>query len=234
VWNPLGVFLFDRRQPVVLLMAVVLSVSLFADDVSGAMLRSNGTGVLVNKSTASASLAIFSNDLIETQKDAVARIEMAGSTADIYPETMVQFESDELVLDHGSLSVNTARGIRVRVGCLTVTPVNSSDWTQFDVIDVDGKVTVHALKSDVYIDARSKNPQEVKKPARSTRDLVRESEQKSREEKCGGAYLKADRWPVLGAILNSTTAKATAAVIVGGVACYAICRPDDPISPHKP
>jgi hypothetical protein len=228
------VLLFEWRHPVVVMMAVVLPVSLFADDVSGALLRSNGTGILVNKSIASPSLAIFLNDLIETQKDAVARIEMAGSTADIHPETMVQFESDELVLDHGSLSVNTMRGMRVRVGCLTVTPVNFSDWTQFDVIDVDGKVTVNALKSDVYINARSRNPKEVKKPARSTLDLVRESEQKSREERCGGAYRKSDRWPALGAIMNSTPAKVTAEAMVGVAACIAICRHDDPISPHKP
>lgn len=230
----MGVFLSGWRHSVVAIMVVVLPVSLAAQDAVGAMLHSNGTGVLVNKSTAAATLAIFPDDLIETQKDAAARLEMTGSTADIHPETMVQFESDELVLDHGSLSVNTTRGLRVRVGCLTVTPVNLSDWTQFDVIDVDGKVTVRSLKSDVYIDTRTKNPEEVKKSSRSTRDLVRETEQKSREEKCGGAYLKPDRWPVLGAMLNSTAAKVTAAAIVGGVACYAICRGDDPISPHKP
>jgi hypothetical protein len=171
-------------------MAVALPVSLLADDLSGAMLYSYGTGVLVNKSAAAASLAIFSNDLIETQKGAVARIETTGSAADIHRETMVQFQGDELVLDHGALSVNTARGMRVRVGCLTMTPVNATDWTQFDVVDVNGKVTVHALKSDVYIDARSKNPQEVKRLSRSPRVLVRESEQKSRDEKCGGAYMK--------------------------------------------
>lgn len=33
----------------------------------------------------------------------------------------------------------------MRIGCLTVTPVNPSGWTQYDVVDIDGKVTVHAL-----------------------------------------------------------------------------------------
>jgi hypothetical protein len=175
------------------------------------MLHSNGTGVLVNKSTASASIAIFPNDLIETGKDTVARVEMTGSTANINLETMVQFESDELVLDHGGVSVNTTRGLRVRVGCLTVTPANSSDWTQYDVVDIDGKVTVHALKRDVYIDGRSTNPREVKKSSRSTRDLIRENEQKSREEKCGGAYLTlAENRAGLGAIMNSLPARISA------------------------
>ena len=108
---------------------------------------------------------------------------------------MVQFEGNELVLDHGSLSVNTSRGLRVRVGCLTVTPVNDAQWTHYDVVDCDGKVTVSALKNDVYIDARSSNPQQARQSSRSSRVTVREGEQKSREEKCGGAYLnRAATW----------------------------------------
>ena len=232
--NSLGVFLSKWRHPVGLLMAIALPVSSSAQDAAGAMLHSNGTGVLVNKSMASASLAIFPHDLIETQTDAVARIEITGSTADVNPETMVQFESDEMVLDHGGVSVNTTRGLRVRVSCLTVTPVNPSDWTQYDVADVDGKVTVHALKSDVYIDGRSKSPREVRNPPHSTRDLVREGEQKSREEKCGGAYRRAARMPGLGAMMNSLPAKIVGAAAVGTVLCFGLCPGDDPISPWKP
>lgn len=223
----------EWRHPVVLFLAVFLPVSLSAQGTGGAILHSAG-GVVVNNSAVPASMAVFPNDLIETQKGAAARIEATGSSVDIGQETMVQFANDELFLDHGSLSVNTSRGMRVRVGCVTVTPVNPSEWTHYDVIDLDGKVTVHSLKSDVYIDSRSKNPQDVKKPSSSTHDLVRESEQKSREEKCGGAYLKADARPGIGAWMNSTTAKIIGGVIVGGVACIGLCRDDDPISPHKP
>lgn len=216
-------------------MAVVLPVSLFAQDATGAMLRSNGPGILLNKASAPASSAIFANDLIETPKGSIARIETTGSAADINSETVVQYQVDELVLDHGSLSVNTTRGMRVRVGCVTVTPVNPSDWTQFEVLDLDGKVTVHALKNDVYIDARSKNSQEVKKPAHSSRDLVREGEQKSRDEKCGGAYINpAEARSGIGAIMNSMTAKLIGAGIVATVACLGLCHDDDPISPAKP
>ena len=129
-------------------MIAILPVSLLAQDKAAAMLRSNGIGVILNKNPAPASIALFPNDLVETQKNAAARIEVSGSTADINVDTMVQFEGDELVLDHGSLSVNTSRGLRVRVGCLTVTPVNDTVWTHYDVIDVDGKVSVSALKSD--------------------------------------------------------------------------------------
>lgn len=214
-------------------MIFILPVSLLADDTGTALLRSNG-GVQVNKNPVPNSVALFRDDLIETQKDVAARIEITGSTADINPETVVQFEGDELVLDHGSLSVNTSRVMRVRVGCITVTPVNS-DWTHYEVIDTDGKVTVNALKSDVYIDAKSNNPQEAKQPNHSSRTLVKEGERKTREEKCGAAPIKwSSVYAGRGAILNSPWAIGGGAIIVGGITCYALCRGSAPISPSGP
>lgn len=199
------------------------------------MLRSNGIGVLLNKNPAPASTALFADDLIETPKTTVARIEASGSSADLNPETLVQFEGNELVLDHGSLSVNTSRGLRVRVGCLTVTPVNDAQWTHFDVADVDGKVTVAALKNDVYIDARSNNPQRARQSSRSSRVTVREGEQKSREEKCGGAYSQPrGNLAGTGAIMNSPYVLWPAVGVVAGVTCWAICSSDNPVSPSAP
>jgi hypothetical protein len=133
------------------------------------MLRSNGVGVLVNKSPAPASIALFSDDFVETQKNAaLARIDISGSAADINAETVVQFEGNELVLDHGSLSVNTSRGMTVRVGCLTITPANNAEWTHYDVADLNGKVNVSALKNDVNIDERGGSPNRRSSPATPT------------------------------------------------------------------
>lgn len=211
-------------------MIAILPGSLLAQDTQAAMLRSNGIGVILNKNPAPASTALFPNDLVETQKNAVARIEASGSTADINVDTMVQFEGNELVLDHGSLSVNTSRGLRVRVGCVTVTPVNDTVWTQYDVVDVDGKVSVSALKSDVYINARTKNFEQAKQSARSNRVIVHEGERKSREEKCGAAYTQTTS----GAILNSPAAIGAGVAAVGVVACFGLCHNDEPMSPTKP
>lgn len=218
-------------------MIAILPVSLLADDAAG-MLRSNGIGVLVNKNPAPPSTALFPNDLIETDKAAVARIELTGSSADINSETMVQYEANELALDHGAISVNTSRGLRVRVGCLTMTPVNSAEWTHYDVADVDGKVTVSALKNDVYIDVRidvrSRNPEHLKQQVRSNQITVREGEQKSREEKCGAADLKFPPAPGVGAIMNSPYVIWPAVGVIGSLTCWALCRNDDPLSPAKP
>jgi hypothetical protein len=214
-------------------MIALLPVSLWADETGSAMLRSTGA-VLVNKNPAPPSTALFPHDLIETQHEAAARIEAAGSTADINPETVIQYEGDELVLEHGSVSVNTSRGLRVRVGCLTVTPVNT-DWTHYDVTDSNGKVTVAALKSDVYFEARSRNTQQAKQPDHSSRVIVRESEQKSREEKCGAADItKSGPFAGRGAIMNSPWAKGAGIVGIGVLTCWALCRSDDPVSPSQP
>ena len=215
-------------------MAVILPVSLMADDTGAAMLRSN-PGVLLNKNPAPASAALFRDDLIETPKQVVARIEASGSTADIGPETMVQFDGDELVLEHGSLSVNSNQGMRVRVGCLTITPVNT-DWTHYEVTDVDGKVTVSALKNDVYINEHTPKPQQARQSSQSSRTLVREGEQKSRDEKCGGAAPQQPPTHVagVGAIMNSPWAKTAGLAGIGGLLCLAFCHNDDPVSPSKP
>ena len=196
------------------------------------MLHSNN-GTLVNKNPAPASLAIFPDDLIETPKDVVARIELTGSAADINAETIVQYQADELALDHGTVSVTTSRAYRVRIGCITVTPVNA-DWTHYDVTDLDGKVTVSALKNDVYIEAHSKNPQDVKKGEGKSREIVHEGEQKSRDERCGGAAPQPDHLSAYGAIMNSPYVKWPTLGAIGVIACLGLCHDDDPLSPSKP
>lgn len=231
----MGRSLHHWRNLVCLPMMVMVPVSLLGQDT--AMLHSTG-GVMVNKNQAPTSNALFPDDLIETPQGAVGRIEAPGSTADITANTMVQFEGDELVLDHGGLSVNTSRLLRVRVGCVTVTPVNA-DWTHYDVIDLDGKITVSAQKNDVYIDARSSKPGKTVErdgqPAHSERAIVHEGEQKSREEKCGGPAVKEPEMPPgVGPIMNSPYAKLLGIVGIAVLTCYALCHSDDPLSPAVP
>jgi len=215
-------------------MAALLPVSLFAQDVAGAMLHSSGNGVVVNDNPIPGSIALYPNDLVKTPKGAIARIEASGSAAEIGPETIVQFQADELALDHGSVSVSTSRGMRVRVGCITVTPVHDAEWTQYEVVDLNGKVTVSALKNDVYIDARAKNFQQMKDREHSGRALVREGEQKTREEKCGGADIREPAMPGIGAAMNSPYALAAGLAGVVAIACWGLCHNDDPLSPAKP
>jgi hypothetical protein len=215
-------------------MTVVLPVSAFPDSPSGAILHSGGQGVLVNGNSVPASAAVFDNDLIQTEKASPARIEMTGSSATIDSETVLQFQLEELALDHGSLSMYTTSGLRVRVGCITITPVNPSSETLYEVIDRDGRVTVHASRSDVYIDAKEKQSKDVRSPSRSKRDVVRQGEQKSREEKCAGTAVSPNPTPGIGAALNSPWAVAIGGGVAALLTCWSLCRDDDPISPWKP
>lgn len=221
-----------RRNFVCLILIGILPASLLADDTGAAILHSNG-GVRVNGNTTTDTATIFPGDTVEVQGKAVARIEVSGSMVDVTSETLLEFDNGEVHLDHGSVSVNTSRGFRVRAGCVTVTPANTEAWTQYDVSDTDSKVHVSALKNDVNLESRNSNPAQVKQSS-SSRVTVREGEQKSREEKCGGADVKsgiAGR----GALLNSPYLQWSAAgVITAGTLCLLLCFNNQPLSPSKP
>jgi hypothetical protein len=233
------VCLCEWRNLVCGAMVFILPASLMAQDSARAMLHADG-GVWLNGNPAPNSSAIFLHDVIQTQTTTSAKIDTDGSTATVQPETIVQFEEDELVLDHGGLQVNTSRGLRVRVNCMTVIPVNagtaaplSQDWTRYDVVDVDGKVQVEAYQNDVKIHYRSVTTRGAKQ-GQSLDVLVHQGEKVTREERCGAAARPADVINARGAILNSVWAKGAGLATIGILTCWALCRGDDPVSPSKP
>jgi hypothetical protein len=211
-------------------MVIVLPASVMAQTSGGAMLHSDG-GVWLNGNPAPNSSAIFPQDVVQTQKENKAKIDAEGSSATIQPDTIVQFEGDELVLDHGSVQVNTSRGMRVRVNCITVTPLNQA-WTRYDVIDVDGKMKVLAYENDVNIHYGGAADKKSKAVASDV--IVHQGEQATREERCGAAARPVDVINAKGAILNSAWAKGAGLAAISVVTCYALCRGDDPISPFRP
>lgn len=221
----------EWRNLVCGVMMVVLPASLMAQSSGGAMLHSDG-GVWLNGNPAPASSAIFPHDLVQTQKENKAKLDAEGSTATVQPDTIVQFEGDELVLDHGSLQVNTSREMRVRVNCLTVIPL-TQDWTRYDVIDVDGKMRVVAYENDVkihYQGVMARRPKSV-----GFSDVtVHQGEEATREERCGAAARPAEVINAKAAILNSTWAKGAGIAAVIAITCFGLCHGDDPISPAKP
>lgn len=220
----------EWRNLVCGVMMVVLPTSVAAQTSGGAMLHSDG-GVWLNGNPAPNSSAIFPHDLVQTQKENRAKIDADGSSATIQPDTIVQFDGDELVLDHGSVQVNTSRGMRVRVNCITVTPLNQA-WTRYDVIDVDGKMKVLAYENDVNI--HYGGAADKKSKAAGSNATVHQGEQATREERCGAAARPVDVINAKGAILNSGWAKGAGLAAISVVVCYALCRGDDPISPFRP
>lgn len=162
----------------------------------------------------------------------MAKIDAEGATVTVQPETVLQFRGNEIVLDHGSLQVDTSRGLKVRVNCLTVVPVNS-EWTQFDVTDVNGKGTVDAHKNDVNIHAQSALVKSKPQAPRATRRCT-----KVRRRLVTSTCPAAERLPgsidANGAWLNSWWAKGIEMAAVGVIVCKAFCfHGDDPVSPSK-
>jgi hypothetical protein len=221
--------LLEWRNLVCGVMVVVLPTSLMAQDSARAMLRNEG-GAWVNGSPAPKSSAIFMHDSVRTEKENKARIDADGSTVTVAPETIVQFEGDLLILEHGSLQVNTWRGMRVRVNCVTVSPP-AQEWARYDVTDVDGTVLVLAHQNDVRIHYSGPTTWR-SKHVESANVTVYQGGQATHEDRCGEAPKpfspeSSPGW------LNTPWAVGIGGAVVVGVTCWALCR-EHPMSPDGP
>ncbi len=128
---------------------LLVRLPLPAADAPSAIIHSNG-GVWVNGAEVADSTALFSGDTIETKSGFVANLDSNGSSVLIQGESVVKFQNEFLVLDHGSVAVGTSTAFSVHVNCIRVEPI-SRDRTQYDVTDLSGKVEVSAHKNDVNI-----------------------------------------------------------------------------------
>jgi hypothetical protein len=222
--------LFAWRKLVCGLIIVILPTLVLTQDSTRAMLHNDG-GVWLNGNPAPNSSAIFLHDLVQTQKSNWAKIDAKGSTATVQPDTIVQFEGDELVLEHGGVQMNTSLGMKVRVNCITVIPL-TQDLSRYEVIDVDGKVRVAAHQSDVKIHYRLAATR-LSKQARSSDVTVHQGEQVTREERCGAPAKPAAELSAAGPILSSPWAIGIGGAAVIAVTCWALCRGDEPVSAAK-
>jgi hypothetical protein len=213
------------------MMIVILPASLMAQDATRGLLHNDG-GTWLNESPAPPTAAIFPDSLVQTDKNHRARIEVEGSSVLIQPDTMVQFQGHELALDHGTVQLDTAREMEVLIGCITVSPI-TSDRTQYDVSDVDGKVKVVAAKNDVKIHSHLGALQKSRRGA-SSDVIVRQGEQAIRDEHCGPRANRSQAISATGSLLNSPIAITTATAVVGVLVCLGLCHTDDPVSPDKP
>jgi hypothetical protein len=227
-----GRLLGEWRNLVCVTMVVILPATLCCQNPDAAMLHA-AAGVQLNGNAAPASSAIFPEDRVQTPKNAAAKIDAAGSTAVISPDTLVQFEGNQLFLEHGTVQVTTSTQMTVRVGCVTAIPVVSG-WTQYDVTDVDGKVTVSAHQKDVDIDSRKSGAKRKVDSQDSEKATVRQGEQRTRSEKCGAAIRPPDYVAGKAAFLNTWEAVGTGLIVTGVIACLGLCHSGNPMSPSDP
>jgi hypothetical protein len=153
---------------------------------TGAAILHTQGGVWINGYEAQDASAVFPGDLLETKQGSSANLSLDGATVLIQPETVGKLQSNLLELDHGGVLVGTSKSFKVRVHCITVVPV-LNEWTQYEVIDVNGTIQVAARKGDVRVEQEWDR----KKPAPPTESshgsIVHESEQKSFDQSgiCG-------------------------------------------------
>jgi len=175
------------RNLVCWVMVVLLPLSLAAADTGAAVLHSQG-GVWVNGFEVKGSTAVFPGDLLETKSGFVANLDSEGSSVLIQGESVVKFQGDYLVLEHGGVSVETSTSMSVHVNCIRVEPL-SNDQTQYDVTDVSGKVEVAAHKNDVNIREVGALRKSSSETASASSSIVHEGQQATRDEStaCGAS-----------------------------------------------
>jgi hypothetical protein len=207
-----------------LLMVVPHSLlgQISAEQPAGAILHTQG-GVWINNDEARDSTAVFPGDTIETKAGFNANLVLDGSTVLLAPESVARFQGDYLELSHGSVSVGTSKGFRVKVNCIRVIPVRNQ-WTQYEVSDVNRTLQVSARKDDVNVEhegVRGKAKSQTTDETAASRASVHEGEQHNYDESeiCGSiagptsAGLANPKWIEIG------TAAGGAALL-----CILLCR----------
>lgn len=221
--------MFKWRQFVCVVMIGVLPTLLVAQDYSSATLRTTGV-VYVNGAPAPAASAIFPHDMIQTKSgpEDLARIDADRVRIVMAPDTVLEFDGNEVVLEHGKLQVDNASKLNLRVGCLVITPL-TEDLTSYDVADTDGNVQVTVRKHDVLVHSSTAN---IKKANLFQSVVVHEGEQTSTTENCVGG----PKAPVsaIGTILNSPQALAVSTGVVGGILVWILLPGSNPASPAVP
>jgi len=221
----MGMYAFRRMASCVLLL--IVPASLFAADSDAAMLYADGAAWL-NGAHVPKSSAIFAGDLVQTRSDSAANIHASGSSITVLGDSLVQFEGSSLKVEHGGVSVSTAKGIATTAGDVRVAPLSNA-WTEFNVTDVDGTVRIAAHKGDLTITDDS-GTVTLAQGQETTRDEQSDQSDKKKDKKRAvGAAPAAG-----GGVLNSAIAIGVGAAAIGGVTAWVLLQSSNPVSPTQP
>lgn len=217
----------DLRSALCCLLACLFPAQMLAGESASAMLYTTGSA-WVNGSTVPKSAAMFSGDLLQTPSGSTASIQSNGSSVMVMADSLVKFEGPALEIDHGGVRVTTSRAMAAHAGDVTVKPANNS-WTEFQVVDVDGRVQIAANKGDVIVQDAS-GTTTVTQGQQTTRDDTADVEKKKKKKRRSGAATAAN-----GGIMSSPAAVYGGMAAVGGAAAWIWLRGSEPpISPACP
>jgi hypothetical protein len=212
-----------HRKILSCLMILIFPAALFAADQASAMVYSHGPALLNGNSIPRMS-ALFSGDLVQTNKDSVANINATGSSVLVLNDSLVQYEGNSVSLEHGGVTVSTSKSLATQVGAVIVSPA-AGVLTEFEVRDVDGTVKIVARKGDLTI----KDDAGTTTLAQGQETTREESRRDKNSKKRGGGSVPG----AAGGALNSPVAIGIGTGIIVGVAAWAVIQSDDPVSRAK-
>jgi hypothetical protein len=212
------------RAIISLLLVVLFPMQMFAGESAAAILYTNGAAWL-NGENVPKSAALFTGDMLQTRSDSTASIQASGSNVMVLADSLVKFEGSLVELEHGGVRVTTSRGLAARAGEVTIKPAGTS-WTEFQVVDVDGRVQIAANKGDVTVQD-SQGTTTVSQGQQTTRDDTNDTEKrKKRRKRAGGAATAAG-----GGIMSSPAVVYGALGVGGGVGIWLLLQDEPPVSP---
>ena len=208
------------------LLVLILPVALFAADRPAAMLYSHGTALLNGRSIARSS-AIFFGDLVQTNADSAANINASGSIVLVLNDSLVQYQDQAVTLEHGGITISTAKLLATRAGDITVSPA-ASVWTEFEVRDVDGTVHIAARKGNLTISDETGTTTLAQGEQTTREESQPQTDKKKRKKGAAAAPAAAE-----GGVFNSPIAVGIGGAAILGGAVWVLIESDDLASPSK-
>lgn len=210
------------------LLAVAFPLQVFGSETASAMLYTMGSA-WVNGTEVPKTMAMFAGDMLQTRVDSTASIQSNGSNVTVMADSLVKFEGPAVEIEHGGVRVTTSRGMAARAGDVTVKPAGNA-WTEFQVVDVDGRVQIAANKGDVTVQD-DQGTTTVAQGQQTTRDDTTEAEKKKKKRRRAGYAPAAAK----GGIMSSP------AVVYGGLGAIGTAGliiwlhdTENPVSPACP
>lgn len=218
----------EFRSAVCCLLACLFPAQMLAGESPSAMLYTTGSA-WVNGSVVPKSAAMFSGDMLQTHSDSTASIQTNGSSVMVMADSLVKFEGPAVEVDHGGVRVTTSRSLAAHAGEVTIKPAGNS-LTEFQVVDVDGRVQIAANKGDVTVQDNT-GTTTVTQGQQTTRDDTSDPEKKKKKKRRGSGAATAAH----GGIMSSPgVVYGGAALVGGGAALLWLLDTEQPASPACP
>jgi len=217
------------RSLVSCVLLLGLPGSLSAADSGAAMLYANGAAWL-NGAHVPRSSAIFTGDLVQTRSDSAANIHATGSSITVLGDSLVQFEGTSLKLERGGVSVSTSKGIAAIAGDVKIAPASSA-WTEFNVTDNNGVVSIAARKGDLTItdDNGTVTLAQGQETTRDDQSSDQGSTKKKDKKRNTAAPVAAT-----GGVLSAPLVIGVGAAAAAGVTTWVLLQSSNPVSPSTP